>query len=465
MSDYLKSIIMILITCIAEMCIFAVYITKGHRTVGYKKRFLSLIILSLVMIALGFIYPYTIQISHKYSVLNEIICRAYILSTLVFTIELFVIIFSSTKKDSILLNSKTVYSLLFIIIFLIIVGISSFGSVDYILEEGKPYSISGGAMNISNFLLLTVGFIELILIIIKRVRDKETNIIPFVLTYIECCFLVIYEYVTKINNNDICIFYLGFLISIYMTLDSQDFALLKDIKNKISDDDIRQKVNNNVLGYSYHELRSELSIMTNYNDLISKAENINDSICIEAMEALKISSERIDNNLKEINSIIKLENGTVKTNPQNYSLAELEQKLKTIYNFEIVYDKNLPKIIYGDDKLLLTCINYITRSIKKINPSENIHIRISGIQERYKYNMQIIINTVNKPITKELFLQNTSILSLATSNKNMFDLNIICANEIAKLLGGNIDFDDINGSKFTINITQSIVEDEKESDR
>lgn len=433
--------------------ILFVYLTKKniHKSNnGFGYTALTLIILSII----GFIYPYTITIMDSQPQLNELVCRSYALFTYLFAIELLTIIILATCRDSEIIKKPAFYTTLLIGSIIISFLLSALLPIDY--GVSGIYVITGPAVKYTYALIIPFHIVEIVLLINERKKHRNINPLPYIAITVLYYAVMIYLFITDTAYNIGPVFYAAFMVVLYLTFENQDSELLVEYNRAKVNAENSSESKTTLLSYVYHEIRTELSVINNYSDLIGGSEKIDDDEYNDALISVNESLNNLNTIMNTMKTYNILENAILIEN-KNYSLEDLINGLKNIYSFNLSYDENLPKHFYGDLKLILEIVSFITQSIKKISPGEEVFIRIGGVTEGYKCTLEINLNTVNRIINKEKFEQNYRQLSLVQASKNYVDLFLINAGNLARKLGGTITFDDINGNKFAVRVVQDVI--------
>jgi len=258
-----------------------------------------------------------------------------------------------------------------------------------------------------------------------------------------------------------------------ISLQKQSEQLRQDIEIARKTADIKQQFFANIS----HEIRNPLSSIVGMSDLLLKSEMPNDQK--QMCKTIMTSADSIMNLINDILDISRIEAGKMSLSPEKFSLYEMLDSVKLIFNpqanakgIEIVYDipDNLPEEIISDDKRLMQIISNLMTNAIKFTEEGDVMLKISMV-EKIAENDYIIkieikdsgIGIDEKDIPK-LFKSFSQIQSNVSKKATGSGLGLAISKHLTDLLGGEIGVISKpgEGSKFWFTFRSMLDQDIKE---
>ena len=234
------------------------------------------------------------------------------------------------------------------------------------------------------------------------------------------------------------------------------------LQNALNDAKIADKAKTDLISTISHEVRTPLtSIMGLSDSLLNK--KLNNDIKEDIQNINTSSHDLLDiiDNLLEPSKIGKKE---IKKDEKQYSILELFKKLeKTTKEYvgnkpvevNLIMDNNLPVILYGDDKRILSSLIKILNNSVKFTDEGKIDIHVRG--EKKNTNVKLIVEVSDTGIG----MSNKKINEIINSKDDTTGFGNV--KKLMEILGGTLEIESKvdEYTKVIVTFVQKIVEDNK----
>ena len=174
----------------------------------------------------------------------------------------------------------------------------------------------------------------------------------------------------------------------------------KDIEEKSKIDDMRKQFISDVS----HELKTPIALIQGYAEGLVENVNTDDESRKFYAEVILDESNKMDNLVKQLLELMKLEYGKREFNNENFDIVELIneviRKCKVMLeekNIDIVFQSDSPILVNADDFYVERVVtNYFTNAIKhtiEVNKEKKIEIKIEEKEDKIRIS---VFNTGNK---------------------------------------------------------------------
>ena len=183
-------------------------------------------------------------------------------------------------------------------------------------------------------------------------------------------------------------------------LRENNLQLEKDIEEKSKIDDMRKQFISDVS----HELKTPIALIQGYAEGLVENVNTDDESRKFYAEVILDESNKMDNLVKQLLELMKLEYGKREFNNENFDIVELIneviRKCKVMLeekNIDIVFQSDSPILVNADDFYVERVVtNYFTNAIKhtiEVNKEKKIEIKIEEKEDKIRISE---FNTGNK---------------------------------------------------------------------
>ena len=215
-----------------------------------------------------------------------------------------------------------------------------------------------------------------------------------------------------------------------------------------------------------HDLRTPLSTVTGYSDLLAKISN--DTKSKYYIDRISKASKYMKNLVDDLLEFSKLERGNISIEKipflLNPIIDEVMVSVKSVYpdkdiNLEVDYSSNIEKSILGDPFRLRQILYNLLGNAYKFTDSGEIKIKTESYKnsERKPFlQIQISDTGIGIPLEKQslIFEEFTQIEGQNEKKYEGFGLGLTISKKLANLLGGELSFTSIEqkGSTFTLTL-------------
>ena len=455
--------------------ILAMYLTKKRYKNLQNRLFKFLLIFTFLMLFEELAYVYTMSRIYEMPILNDIVCRLYLCSTIVWMVTFIFYVWSIERNDSEESLQKK-YEMkvpsLIVIISSILCIIDCFFEVKYNYIKGV-YLIKGPAtyiIYITASILLTFLFI----FVIKNKKNYPINIrVPIYFILLIFISDTILSFLIA-DVNDLTFIFAYFVAGLYLTVASQDRLLLKELEKANVNANLANTAKTEFLANMSHEIRTPMNTILGLSNSLLTEENLSEERIKQDVDSIHISGLGLLDLINNILDISRIESGKEKLYENNYKLSELLLEINSIIqsrinknnDFIINLNEKIPNIYYGDSsKIFKILVNIILNAVKytsfgKITLDVDMKVDSDGNSV-----MEFVVSNQGHAMKKEDFeMDFNDFVRLNNDGSNSIDsqlLGIIIAKKYINMIDdSSVDF--INkpgyGTKYMIKIKQKVVD-------
>lgn len=414
----------------------------------------------------------------KIPILNEILCRTYILGTVVFvsTFALYMSTLGTTKENS-KRKIKIPITVIIVIADIILFTISCFLPITYTSGPDNELFVIAGP---SVFLVYVASFIFVAIAIVLLLRNKR-NIpigqrLPLYFVFITFGVITLAQQFWM-DVNDLTFLLSFFVVAMYFTIESQDGKILVELEKSKEKAEQSDKAKTEFLSNMSHEIRTPLNTILGFSTSLLREKNLSQDIVKKDVKNIKDASINLLDLINNILDISKIESNKEELLEKDYDLEALifevnsiiSSKInKDVLSFDIKVNENIPRKYYGDDRKIVKILNSVLINAIKYTNCGNITLDINAKKiDNEKYILEFLIKNAGHAMKDEDFEKDfNDFVKLDNSKENNIDsvtLGLIIAKRLISMLNGNIDFKNETGkgTRYYINIPQKSIGDEK----
>ena len=216
------------------------------------------------------------------------------------------------------------------------------------------------------------GLCILVIAIFFLIKDRKTTtthakvIIWIFFGMYAVAYLIVY--LLKIEMSNIPFLMAAIQVVLYLSVESQDRALLDEFNNSVIKADESNKLKNEFIMNMSHQLRTPMNTILGFSETIVSSKNRNEQMVKEDAHNIRLAARNLNNLINGIIDISLLESGRENVVVENYNLDTVIYDVSSHVNakilkdnlvFTINVDENCPNDLVGDASKLSKILNII----------------------------------------------------------------------------------------------------------
>ena len=340
------------------------------------------------------------------------------------------------------------------------------------IKVDKLYSMGGA---VSLYLDITGGiaiiYAIVTLILNRKKLDKMTPILA-TLVIIIATGSILLGITGVMKLNDICFLHTVVVMFLYLSLESQDRALLAEFNESNKKAKESNQLKSEFIMNMSHQLRTPMNTILGFSDSLLTTENLTESALIIDSQNIELASKRLLDLINSILDISRIESNKEVLNNENYTLDSVIYDISSNINskinkenivFTINANSNCPNDLFGDPYKISKILNVVLSNAIKNTEYGEISLNVSSsVVDAENHEFTFHIKNTGHAMKIENFERNfDELMRLNSKENNDIDadtLKIIAAKGLLNILGGKIDF--INqtgqGTQYIIKINQKV---------
>ena len=461
------------------LLIAIVYLSKKKYNNLQNVIYRFLLFTTIAVLILEFICVFTMYNSVEFGklvILNEFLCRIYILAYIALFVGIIGYVRSLTinktyNKPIEFFQEKFMGTL--IIIASVLYFISCFFEFKFTSGTGinKVYVTGGLPVYVLYIAFAFAGGYMTVALLKDINKENVAKRVPLILFLIIYFFIGVIQLYT-IDINDLTYLFAFSIIAIYFTLENQDVILVNELEIAKSEAERADKAKTAFLSKMSHEIRTPMNAIMGFSETLLN----NNKLTTKELKEDVGNIYKAGNDLLEIiNNILNLsriESGREKLENLEYYIGDIVFELnsfiyaridKTKVKFIIDIDQDIPSKLLGDRLKIYTVLSNILENSVQFTSKGEIKLSIRCKNEGNISHLLFEVSDTGQGIKKEDFEKvfNSFTMSEVTGdNYSGIGLGLVISKKLVEMMNGTISFDSEYGvgTKFYVKIDQQIID-------
>lgn len=442
--------------------------------------FAFMLLFTIVLLILEIVCVYTMSIRNEIPKLNEVLCRGYILGTIIWTTSFIAYTWSLGSRNKKVKNKRkrnVILSILLFVIISILFGISCFSPITYSGGSGELYVIGGDAVSVvyvAGFAMVTA---LLFFLLKNNLKLPWAQRAPIYFVVVFFAVVTAFQVLSGYDFNDLTYIFAFCVTALYFTIESQDNKLISELEKSKEEAIEADKAKTEFLSNMSHEIRTPLNTIMGFSESLLGEDKLTEEVVKRDTKSIHDASVNLLDLVNNILDVSRIESGKEVLEEKEYVLENLIFDINSVISskiskddlkFEININKNIPSKYYGDSSKIYKIIICVLQNAIKYTNYGSITLKVDGDKsddEMFKFDFSVL-NTGHAMKMEDFEKDFNDFVKLGNSTQNNIDsvtLGLIIAKRLVNMIGGEIKF--INepgkGTQYHVIINQKIT-DEKE---
>ena len=446
------------------------YVEVEHKLYGF------LLLLTIFLLLLELYCVFTMRFRNLHPVLNEILCRLYVLGATTWIISIVIYVITLNKQEKYTNMSdlfKDPINNIMVVFGIVMFVISCFRSLTYTSGVNNELFVIGGDA-IKTLYIVSIGVGAFLFYILIRNKNKvslfkRSPIIFFIIFYL-VMFVIQYFYT---DFNDLTFMFALIVVAMYFTIVSQDYKLVTDLEVAKEEAEAANKDKTEFLSKMSHQIRTPMNAIMGFSGSLMNDKELNKEKVLEDARNINVASTNLLSTINNILDISKIESGKEKVQDARFYIADviydLQQYAEAKINkenvmFSVDFDENTPRELLGDkQKIFKILFNILNNSIKYTTSGE-IKLKEECLVDRgFAYLKYTISDTgigIEENDFDKIYLKFSGLETDTKDIEHGAGLGLSITKALVDMLGGKISFtSNYNvGTTFVVELKNRIVD-------
>lgn len=449
------------------LLLLSVFTKKRKEKSLENKNFEVFSILTFIVILFDGVKNYLLFFQDKYELLNMIICKGFLVSTIIWSTWLIIYI-SSLKKEfktlKELFKSNPFYIIL-MIISLILCAVSIYLKPNYFVDSDKLIAYQNGRDLYFTYIVNIVysGLLVIYMIYKKEKLDFSKKIIVFLFAFLGLIGIIISWVNPSVSINSSI---MGLVIAlIYFTMENPDLKIINELEKDKEEANEASKAKTDFLSNMSHDIRTPMNAIIGFSEsLLTENMPINQKNEVQSIYDAASTLLGIINNILDVS---RIESGKEEKKETTYEMRRIVMQLSSVITAKLDQNKvklninissDVPKFMIGDElKIYQILMNILSNAAKYTNEGHidfNISSENVGDMATVKFTVADTGIGIKESDFDKLFVKFSRIHNQENYNEvEGTGLGLVITKKLVELLGGTISFT----SKYKVGTTFTVV--------
>lgn len=449
------------------LLLLSVFTKKRKEKSLENKNFEIFSILTFMVLLFDGVKNYLLFFQDKYELLNMIICKGFLVSTIIWSTWLIIYISSLKKEFKTLkeLFKSNAFYIILIIISLILCGVSIYLKPNYFVDIDKLIAYQNGRDLYFTYIVNIVysGLLVIYMIYKKEKLDFSKKIIVFLFAFLSLIGIIISWVNPSVSINSSI---MGLVIAlIYFTMENPDLKIINELEKDKEEANEASKAKTDFLSNMSHDIRTPMNAIIGFSEsLLTENMPINQKNEVQSIYDAASTLLGIINNILDVS---RIESGKEEKKETTYEMRKIIMQLSSVITAKLDQNKvklninissDVPKFMIGDELKIYQILMNILSNAAKYTDEGHIDFNITsenvGDMATVKFSVADTGIGIKESDYDKLFVKFSRIHNQENYNEvEGTGLGLVITKKLVELLGGTISFT----SKYKVGTTFTVV--------
>ena len=449
------------------LLLLSVFTKKRKEKSLENKNFEIFSILTFMVLLFDGVKNYLLFFQDKYELLNIIVCKGFLISTIIWSTWLIIYISSLKKEHKTLkeLFKSNPFYIILIIISLILCGVSIYLKPNYFVDIDKLIAYQNGKDLYFTYIVNIVysGLLVIYMIYKKEKLDFSKKMIVFSFAFLSLIGIVISWVNPSVSINSSI---MGLVMAlIYFTMENPDLKIINELEKDKEEANEASKAKTDFLSNMSHDIRTPMNAIIGFSEsLLTENMPINQKSEVQSIYDAASTLLGIINNILDVS---RIESGKEEKKETTYEMRKIVMQLSSVITAKLDQNKvklninissDVPKFMIGDElKIYQILMNILSNAAKYTNEGHidfNISSENVGDMATVKFSVADTGIGIKESDYDKLFVKFSRIHNQENYNEvEGTGLGLVITKKLVELLGGTISFT----SKYKVGTTFTVV--------
>lgn len=449
------------------LLLLSVFTKKRKEKSLENKNFEVFSILTFIVILFDGVKNYLLFFQDKYNLLNIIICKGFLVSTIIWSTWLIIYISSLKKEFKTLkeLFKSNAFYIILMIISLILCGVSIYLKPNYFVDSDKLIAYQNGKDLYFTYIVNIVysGLLVIYMIYKKEKLDFSKKIIVFLFAFLSLIGIIISWVNPSVSINSSI---MGLVMAlIYFTMENPDLKIINELEKDKEEANEASKAKTDFLSNMSHDIRTPMNAIIGFSEsLLTENMPINQKSEVQSIYDAASTLLGIINNILDVS---RIESGKEEKKETTYEMRKIIMQLSSVITAKLDQNKvklninissDVPKFMIGDELKIYQILMNILSNAAKYTDEGHIDFNITsenvGDMATVKFSVVDTGIGIKESDYDKLFVKFSRIHNQENYNEvEGTGLGLVITKKLVELLGGTISFT----SKYKVGTTFTVV--------